>query len=154
MCISLTVSQWQVSKSLCHGGPNCWRAFNRTLRLHCVLWTTLQAINLGEHFCSVPNSQCGSFKEKNGASWLWGPSMFGQLITAKQNWGIMHLSEFHFKLLVRVGVCTGTAVDADKWWRQWALLELGDTYQQGGTRNFSAFLQFICGWRASRLHRH
>ncbi len=50
----------------------------------------------------------------------------------------MHLSESHFKLLVRVGVCAGTAVDTDKWRRQWALLELGDTYQQGRTGNLFA----------------
>lgn len=48
------------------------------------------------------------------------------------------MSESHFKLLVRVGVCRGTAVDTDKWWRQRALLELGDTYQQGRTGNLFA----------------
>lgn len=40
----------------------------------------------------------------------------------------MHLSESHFKLLVRVGVCAGTAVDTDKWWRQWALLCCWETH--------------------------
>lgn len=50
----------------------------------------------------------------------------------------MHLTESHFKLLVWVGVCMGTAVDTDKWWRQWALLVLGDTYQQGRTGNLFA----------------
>lgn len=48
------------------------------------------------------------------------------------------MSESHFKLLVRVGVCTGTAVDTDKWQRQRAPLELGDTYQQGMTGNLFA----------------
>lgn len=50
----------------------------------------------------------------------------------------MHSSESHFKLLVRVGVCAGTAVDADKWRRQRALLEPGDTYQRGRTGNLFA----------------
>lgn len=47
----------------------------------------------------------------------------------------MHLTESHFKLLVWEGVCAGTAADTDKWWRQRALLELGDTYQQGRPGN-------------------
>lgn len=37
----------------------------------------------------------------------------------------MHSSESHFKLLVWVGVCTGAAVDTDKWLRRRAVLEPG-----------------------------
>lgn len=51
----------------------------------------------------------------------------------------MHLSESHFKLLVWAGVCTGTAVDTDKWQRQPAILKLGDTYQQSRTGNLFSF---------------
>lgn len=50
----------------------------------------------------------------------------------------MHLSESHFKLLVWVGVCAGAAADTDKWRRQRALLEPGDTYQRGRTGNLFA----------------
>lgn len=57
--------------------------------------------------------------------------IFGQLITMKQNRGIMHLSESHFKLLVWVGVGTGTAMDTDKWQRQ----KLGDKHRQSRTGN-------------------
>lgn len=49
------------------------------------------------------------------------------------------MSKSHFKLPVRLGVCMGTAVDTDKRWRQQAVLELGDAYQQGRTVHLSAF---------------
>lgn len=76
--------------------------------------------------------------------------MSGQLITFKYEWGISRLGKSHFKLLVRVGMCTVSAVDTDKWCRQWAVLELEDAVGWG--REFAWLLQFICVWSASRLH--
>ena len=49
------------------------------------------------------------------------------------------MSKSHFKLLVRLGVCMGSAVDTDKWRRQQAVLQLGDAYQQGRIVHLSAF---------------
>lgn len=122
-------------------GSNWWRASNNSLWLQHVPWTSLQAttVNLRGHVRGVPGFFLPFFNyESCFCDYLHTLDVFGQLITTKQNWGIMHLSESCYELLVWVGVSRGTAVDTDKWQWQRDTLKLGDKHRQGRTGNLFA----------------